>query len=224
MAVINLMKDVVVNTLDEVLKKEKNTNLSAGNKDDILAYILNRVPPKYVTSERGLLHGVLDARYKIQDRVDILFLIYEAIHRITTRRESISHMNEPVSMGAPAILPHIVGQVLEESSFSIIPDIEVTLVFGSGPAEMVDSDWENPYGTTAATKGHYHFWPRYDENVMAKSAQVPFAIRFSHPQFVEKSININLEVIAKPDFGQSKFIPIVLLKSRDAGADQGPFQ
>ena len=217
MPVINLMKDVVVNTLEEVLKKEKNTKLSGGNKDDIIAYILNRVSPKYVTSERGLLHGVLDARYKIQDRVDVLFLIYEAIQRITTRRDSVSHMNDAVSAGGTSLLPHIVGQVLEESSFSVIPDIEVTLVYGGAAAAMLDSDWENPYLTTDSTKGHYHFWPYYDEGVMGASAQVPFSIRFSHPRFVEKSVNINLEVIAKPDFGKSKFIPIVLLNSRDNG-------
>jgi len=53
----NLMQDIVVNILDEVLKKEGARRVSEHQKDEIIAYVLNRVPPRYVTSERGLLYG-----------------------------------------------------------------------------------------------------------------------------------------------------------------------
>lgn len=214
MPVTNLMKDIVVNTLDEVLKKEEEHDITVSNRDDIIAYVLNRVPPKYVTSERGLLHGILDAKYKIQQRVDILFLIYEAIYKILKRRDT-TIKRDIAGTDATHFLPHVVGQVLEESNLSIIPDVSVSLIIGAKNAPMVDSDWENPYKTNEATKGHYHFWPLYTDTVMGKGPQISFTLTFRHPKFVEKSIDITLDVIPKSDFGKSLFVPIVLMKAKD---------
>ncbi len=219
MPVNNLMKDIVINTLDEVLKKEETKDVSQKSRDDIIAYVLNRVPPRYVTSERGFLYGVLDARYKVQERIDVLFLIYEAINKILKRRDSA---NAPRGITVPestVYLPHIVGQVLEETTLAAIPDVEVTLLFGAAPAAMVDSDWENPYRTNLPTKGHFHFWPKYAESVMKKTDPVPFRLVFKHRHCVELSMDLTLTASGKSDFGISHFIPTVLMKARDEGKD-----
>jgi competence protein ComFB len=215
MAITNLMHDIVINILDEVLKKESNRKITDVNRDDIIAYVLNRLPPKYVTSERGLLYGILDARYQVQQQVDILLLIYEAINKIVTRRDPADDHNDRLHLDKTSFLPHIVGQVLEESSLSIIADVEVTLMYGTAAAAMVDSDWDNPYTTNAATKGHYHFWPKYIKTSMGKKSKAGFKIIFRHPQYLETKISLNLEVIKKSDFGRSQFIPTVLMKSRE---------
>jgi competence protein ComFB len=215
MAITNLMHDIVINILDEVLKKESNKKITENNRDDIIAYVLNRVPPKYVTSERGLLYGILDARYQVQQQVDILLLIYEAINKIVTRRDPEKDHKDRLHLDKTSLLPHIVGQVLEESSLSIISDVEVILTYGKAKAAMVDSDWDNPYITNTATKGHFHFWPRYIRSSMGKKSKVNFKLIFRHPQYIETKINLNLEVIKKSDFGRSQFIPTVLMKSRE---------
>src|SRR4030042_1117890 len=185
MPVTNLMKDIVINTLDEVLKKEKNKDIDASSRDDIIAYVLNRVPPRYVTTERGLLYGILDARYKIQQRIDLLFLLYEAIEKISSRRDSRGGFKGAIDTEKTSYLPHIVGQVLEESTLSVIPDVEVSLKRGNSLAPMVDSDWENPYTTNLATQGHYHFWPLYTERDTAKGSSVTFTLTFRHPRLIE---------------------------------------
>jgi competence protein ComFB len=219
MPVNNLMKDIVISTLDEVLKKEAPKDVSSASRDDIIAYVLNRVPPKYVTSERGFLYSILDARYKVQDRIDVLFLIYEAIYKILNRRDPAVAARVMTLPESTAYLPHIVGQVLEESSLSVIPDVEVTLMFGHAPAAMVDSDWENPYRTNVATKGHYHFWPKCTDGTMKAQTAIPFKLIFRHPHCADQSCDLTLDVSGKSDFGVSHFIPIVLMKAKDEGKD-----
>jgi competence protein ComFB len=215
MPVTNLMKDIVINILDEVLKKEQVKNINGNGRDDIIAYVLNRVQPRYVTSERGLLYGILESKYHVQQRVDILFLIYEAIYQILNRRDSNNAVKETITPEKSSYLPHIVGQVLDETSLSIVPDVEVLMLFAGSPAVMVDSDWENPYTTIAATKGHFHFWPKYAEREMGKGPLVQFSLTFKHDQCAAETIDLTLEVIRNAEFGKSQFLPIVLMKERE---------
>ncbi len=214
MAITNLMHDIVINTLDEVLKKESERKITDTNRDDIIAYVLNRVPPRYVTSERGLLYGILEARYQTQQQVDILLLIYEAINKVVTRRDPSEEHKDRLHLDKTSFLPHIIGQVLEEESLSIIADVEVTLMYGKAKAAMVDSDWSNPYITNTATKGHFHFWPKYIKSSMAKKSKADFKMIFSHPQYADKKLSLSLDIIKKSDFGRSQFIPTVLMKSK----------
>ncbi|MBP7734635.1 MAG: late competence development ComFB family protein [Spirochaetes bacterium] len=218
MPVTNLMKDIVISTLDEVLKKEAR-DVSRDSKDDIIAYVLNRVPPKYVTSQRGFLYGVLDTRYQVQNRVDVLFLIYEAIYRILDRRDHAGTAKGVTVPETAVYLPHIVGQVLEESTLTVIPDVEVTLLYGAAAAAMVDADWENPYRTTQATKGHFHFWPKYSEGAMKSTSSIPFKLTFRHPHCADQALDLTLNVNSKNDFGISHFIPTVLMKAKNQGKD-----
>jgi competence protein ComFB len=204
----------VINTLEEVLKKEKNSNITSHKKADIIAYVLNRVPPLYVTSERGLLYGMMNTRYKTQQHVDILLLIYEAIQKIINRRDSNNALESVIASDDSLALPHIVGQVLEESTLAIIPDVEVILMRGTDRAAMVDSVWDNPYKTNLATKGHYHFWPKYSKKEMGTGSSARFTIAFAHPRCDDQSIDVDLEVIQKDDFGKSVFIPVVLMRSK----------
>jgi competence protein ComFB len=208
------MKDIVINTLEEVLKKEKKDNINGHNKADIVAYVLNRVPPLYVTSERGLLYGMMNTRYKTQQHVDILLLIYEAIQKIINRRDSNNSLENVIGNDDSFALAHIVGQVLEESTLAIIPDVQVTLMSGAARAAMVDTVWDNPYRTNLATKGHYHFWPKYSRKEMGTGSSARFTITFTHPQCDDQSIDVDLDVIQKNDFGKSVFIPVVLMKSK----------
>ena len=64
MNVHNLMEDVVikaVNTLYDKVKAEKVAWLTCDCENcrlDTVSYVLNRIPPKYVVSGRGVTHNV----------------------------------------------------------------------------------------------------------------------------------------------------------------------
>ncbi|HPQ52994.1 MAG TPA: late competence development ComFB family protein [Spirochaetota bacterium] len=216
MAIRNLMEDVASSVVGEVLSKMKEDLPHADMYwDDVIAYVLNRIPSKYVTSERGILHDRLDALTMVQQKSDILFLTHEAVQHIKNRRISTVNTDYDSIQSRKYFFQHILGEVLEESTFSMIPDVEVTLMFGKEKATMIDESWSNPYVTNRATKGYFHFWPDFIEGVMDSAKPVQFSIIFSHPRFKEKSIDITLSVKETFKLNSSHVIPLTLLNTQE---------
>jgi len=212
----NLMEDIVGNVVDEVLKNDKDLNPEEYRKDDIVAYVLNRINPRYITSERGILHGKLEARYATQERTDILFSIYEAIEVIKSRRATGAGDSTGGKVCEDAgRLAHIVGEVLEETTMVMIPDVEISLLYNDRVAEMIDEGWKNPYKTNRATRGYYHFWPVYHGEDMMKGKKIPFTLVFRHPKFKEKRMDIEIDLLVEPDMAKSHVVPIVLLSANE---------
>lgn len=212
MSVRNLMEDVVKSTIDELLKEEKYFEGAAMYKQDIEAYVLNRVPPKYVTSERGILHGRLEAKFLFQQRTDIIFLIHEALNVIKSRRETPSSGIQDSIESKHLFFPHIIGEVLEETTFSVVSDVEVTLLFNGKPAKMVDATWSNPYKTHKGTLGYYHFWPDVDAENMDVTDDVQFTVHLHHPKFEVKEIPIAIPVLKDYKITHSHPIQLALLE------------
>ncbi len=205
------MEDIVTSVVREVLKKDNDIPKAEIYEQDIIAYVLNRVPARYITSERGIIHGKLESRFKFQQRTDILFLIQEAIQNIRSRRSSSPSSVEELE-GRETMLPHLMGEVLEETTFSIIPGVEVTLLYNGKPAAMIDESWTNPYTTNKATKGYFHFWPAFTKKGMDAKKDVPFTIRFAHPKFAGKQIELSLRVPESTNLYESRIIPITLMQ------------
>jgi len=111
--------------------------------------------------------------------------------------------------------PHLIGEVLEETTFSIVSDINVYLLLNGHPASMIDSSWVNPYSTSKATMGYYHFWPEVDLAELPEGEEVTFEIVFSHPKFESKSVMFSVMPSDNFDPSKSKVIPIALLKLKE---------
>ncbi|MBN1534415.1 MAG: late competence development ComFB family protein [Spirochaetes bacterium] len=212
MAIKNLMMDIVTSAVHEVMKNDRSVKDSGANDEDIIAYVLNRVPPKYITSERGILHGALDVKYMVQQRMDVLTLIYDAVNEIKRRRSSKAISKEEGEIDRIR-LPHIIGTVLEETTLTIIPDVEVALLYKGKIAEMLYDEWENPYRSHKATMGYYHFWPKYNKKSMGDTPT--FTLRFRHPKFNEMTADAMLQPLGKDDEGGSHVVPIVLMTAKD---------
>ena len=210
MSIKNLMEDIVTEVVNEIIRNDKDLQIKKTMKDDVIAYVLNRVGTKYVTSERGVIHGLLERKFTAQQKSDILFLVYEAIGVIKNRRESQTGGETGIQAGLGAF-PHILGEVLEETTFSIIPGVEVTLLDGGKKAAMVDDGWKNPCITHKATRGYYHFWPALPQEKKGKAKSHSFTLRFSHPKFEEKDVAVDLETLSRDEVTGSKVLPIVLL-------------
>ncbi len=219
MAFRNLMEDIVTNVVNKILFKEDQKLLEyEPYKQDIITYVLNRIPPKYYTSERGILHGKLNTEFTSQQKADILIFIYEAIEMIINRRKTELPGGTKPAEFKIYCLPHILGEVLEESTFSIIPEINVQLLYKGKPVKMKDLTWKNPYMTSKATEGYYHFWPEIPQDLEKNAAAgtaVPFEIVFNHPSFKEKRIGITLKVMDTMDIYKSQVIPITLIQCAD---------
>lgn len=77
MAVVNIMEKIIAEKLDLQLKDSDCCKCN-DCRQDMLAYALNIVPPKYVNSAKGELFGRLNST-KLQNSVDIDIAIAKAI-------------------------------------------------------------------------------------------------------------------------------------------------
>lgn len=215
MVIHNIMEDIVLSSVAEIIKDEKNLIDATKYVPDITAYVLNRIPPKYVTSERGILHGKLESKYIFQQRTDIIFLIHEAINVIRTRSAEPRSGVDDSRVSTVKFFPHVIGEVLEETTFSIISDVKVTILHKDKSAVMMDQTWINPFITNKGTAGYYHFWPAVVTGSMEKAEMETFTIRFEHEKFIEKEITIDIPVVNEIDISTSRAVPIVLLKLKE---------
>jgi competence protein ComFB len=216
MAIKNLMEDIIKNVLMEMLKNDHSAELSQNNIEDITAYVLNRISPRYITTERGIIHEKLESKFKFQDKPDILFLIHEAILIIKNRRPSAPRkkIEKPVATTDEAF-PHLIGEVLEKTTMSIIPEVKVTLLYQGSPAQMIDEGWSNPCHTNASTRGYYHFIPEFFPEIMSGKNEIYFKITFTHPKFIDKEIDLPIKPVKTVNLDESLIIPLVFLQIKD---------
>ena len=88
MAVVNIMETIIEEKL-ELQLKDSNCCKCSDCKQDMLAYALNIIPPKYVNSAKGELFGRINST-KLQNSVDIDIAIAKAISIVSA---SPNHKN-----------------------------------------------------------------------------------------------------------------------------------
>jgi competence protein ComFB len=167
MEIHNLMEDEVFRRVNEICEEEEargNTTYCTTRacRLDAVCYVLNRLPPRYVTSGRGLAHVEQDMSSDTQLAVDLTKLAQEALKRISSVRRSYydEDASEPEVKGPCFNFPAITGRVLNGVSFEPVEGAAVQLLREEQPVTMYDSRWQNPYTLAAHTYGTYSFWPR----------------------------------------------------------------
>ncbi len=219
MEYFNMMEVLVSDIVEEVFSKEESGVDQDLIKADVIAYVLNRVPARYVTSERGIIHGRIDSMVKFGEQTDILFLVHEAISLFSKRRKAEHKGDKEAPIWKEGLVPHMLGEVLEKNTLGVIPEVKITLLYGGEVVPMVDDNWHNPYVTSSATKGYFHFWPSVDEKVLPGAKTIAFTVKYEHeacePQEVEVEVPLNKDVEICKTFS----IPMVLLDLKE-GADE----
>ena len=170
MNVHNLMEDVVikaVNTLYDKVKTENVTWLTCDCENcrlDTVSYVLNRIPPKYVVSGRGVTHNV-EYLESSQLTADVNSLALEGMRTVSsTKRPFHTENRQDCEIhGDPEPKPAFnfftfMGVVLDGNTFEPVTNAKITLKLDGQPAVMVDKTWSNPIKLVPSTKGVYSFW------------------------------------------------------------------
>jgi len=171
MNVHNLMEDLVtksVNSLYDRVKSENVTWLTCDCENcrlDTVSYVLNRIPPKYVVSGRGVTHN---AEYLTspQLQADIDSLALEGMRTVSSTKRPFHSENRKLceiqanqGKTSPAFnFFTFMGNVLDGNTFEPVTEADITLRMDGKLAEMVDKTWSNPYHMVRSTKGVYSFW------------------------------------------------------------------
>ena len=221
MKVKNYQEELVLNTVELVLQDRNDIEADDLFVHDVAAYTLNRIPPKYIMSERGFTR--LASEYWLDngsDRgftnlVELVVLVNRAIELVSSRRRpAVAESSGSGLLGeggdTPTIeywhnFPHFIGKVVVNGDHEPAYGVCVTLYVDGSKSEPAEAGWQNPYYTNEATHGFFSFWPRpAHSEVDAKRYSV--AVSFDHPDYAPQTIERLLETNA--DYEASNYIKV----------------
>jgi len=166
MNVHNLMEEFVIKNVNKMYDQLKTTQPPWFTCDcencrmDAISYVLNRIPPKYVVSGRGVIHNTLTLNDN-QLAADLDAISLEAIRTVNSvKRPNHNNMTHkmPVFNGPVFNFPLFTGSIFDGTTFEPLVNASIALKQNGSLVEMIDQTWNNPCLTYKATKGTYSFW------------------------------------------------------------------
>ncbi len=130
---------------------------------DTISYVLNRIPPHYIVSGRGVTHNS-NTLSDSQLASDIDRLGLEGMRLVSTSKRPYHksaklNANTTTEQNLPVFnFPTFMGTVYDGSTFEPLADATILLKDGNEVAKMMDASWANPCRTYAVTQGNYSFW------------------------------------------------------------------
>ena len=195
----NYQEDLVLYVTDLVLQERPDVEKSESFIHDVAAYTLNRLPPRYIQSERGFTRLAADHWVDstngegLAGLVEVLLLVHKAIETIQHRRKSDGEAAASTESSSPADevlnaldywhnLPYMIGRVIDRDRGAPIERVSVSVSLNGRLAEAAEGNWKNPYHTSQATRGFYSFLPKPERS---RSKHKSFALRIllEHPQY-----------------------------------------
>ena len=205
----NYNEDLVLDTVRIVLKDRPDVKANRAFVQDVAAYTLNRIPPKYITSERGFTRQLIEASIDrdgegLINVIELITLVNRAIDVVTRRRKERSTakriLAQDSGQGADAEpllyyynLPHIFGRVVDSHSEIPVIAADVTLYVNDRLAPPAEPGWQNPYKTSEQTKGYFSFWPQ-PQTGQDDSLRVELVVGFRHDRYRPLTYKKSLKV------------------------------
>jgi competence protein ComFB len=211
----NYQEDLVLNIIEIVLRDRPEIESNEAFVQDVAAYTLNRIPPRYLLSERGFTRLVsehlvnTDGNGNISELVKILLLVNKAIDLILHRRQVQSKVEAPsepedLAPRAEELLPAdaaglyyhnfpcLFGRVIDEATRLPVYGVEVTLFLDGEKPHPAQGGWNNPYQTNNATKGLFSFLPRAIRASTEKMRHT-LEISFRHPGYRDSRVSRRIQ-------------------------------
>lgn len=177
----NYQEDVVLRAIEIALEESPQLLEDEAFVNDVAAYVLNRVPPRYVMSERGFLRLALehseDGNHdkSLANVIELMILVNQGVELIRNRRGEPQETASRVAAGLPNDAfadvadeprvefvhnyPQIIGRVVDAESGAPVIGASVTMHIDGDLVPPAALGWQNPYVTTEKTRGHFSFWP-----------------------------------------------------------------
>jgi len=192
----NTVEDVIIARVDgifEVIKKEKNPHnlcLCDHCRMDTICYVLNRTPPHYIVSSRGVARVQGESLERQQQEADITAMIYEGLKRVNhNQRPNFDHSPGEAESGpesnVPVFnIPTIMGRLFNGNNFAPLSGVEVKLFRNGQLVPMKDKNWQNPCNIVSNTEGSFSFWPASVPAASAEDHEIfEYSLQVSAPEF-----------------------------------------
>src|SRR5574344_137337 len=202
----NLMEEQVFARVNELYDQVKKMNPSWLTCDcencriDTMNFVLNRIPPKYVVSGRGVTHNA-PLLSDTQLKADIDALAIEGIRLVSAAKRpyhNAAHkLDKPAPQGPVFNFPTFIGNIFDGSSFEPLVGAKILLKLDNVPAQMMDISWANPTQTFSATKGSYTFWVKPTAASSEKeSKEFHFSLEISAPDYAPIAYSFDVPLVS----------------------------
>lgn len=213
----NYQEDLVLHVAEIVLADRPDVEPSEALLRDVAAYALNRLPPRYILSERGFTRLAADhciegengnGKAGLTGLVEVLLLVNKAVDTIRGRRKPVPASAEPGAEVVPPELcywhnlPYLIGRAADAASGKALLDATILCHLNGKPAEM-GPGWANPYRTNPATRGFFSFLP-HPVKAKAKSRRFRLELRVEHPDY--RSASLERTIQTQGEFSTSQQI------------------
>jgi competence protein ComFB len=171
MDIHNTIEDVVFRAMEDICATINTGDNADGLctcdqcRLDAACFVLNRTPPHYVISNRGVARVELETIERQQLEADIVSLIHEGMKRVSHNQRPYSSHTGSAASGAPQAdrpvfnIPTIIGRLFNGINFEPLADVMVELYQDGKLVPMKDKSWQNPYFLVPNIKGTFTFWP-----------------------------------------------------------------
>ena len=216
----NTVEDIVilkVNLICDTIEEQGDTEKICTCDQcrvDTACYVLNRIPPFYIVSNRGATRVHHESLERQQKETDITVMIYEGLKRVShnlrphfshdfSRKPESEYKNKPVF-----IIPAISGRILNGNNFAPISGLTVELDYNGALVAMKDPNWQNPITLVSQAEGMFSFWP---EAIPAKEegehSIFEFTVKVDSPEYEPLVYVFNVPVIS--EIGTSQLFTLV---------------
>jgi len=203
----NYNEDLVLETVKVVLKDRPEVKPTRSFILDVAAFTLNRVPPKYITSERGLTRELMltngnGSSARLLNIIELIAIINRGIDVVARRRHEHAAAGKLRAAAAAADqqilgyvynMPHIFGRLVDARSGAPVVEASATLFVNGRLSVPAEPGWHNPYQTSEQTKGYFSFWPQPEAGT-TESLKVELRIGFDHPEHRSWTLRKTLRV------------------------------
>lgn len=186
MEIHNTTEDIVFATIDTIcasIEEQGNPDnlcLCDRCRIDAACFVLNRIPPHYIISNRGAARIEQGNISRQQKEADVVSLVFEAIKRVShNQRPNSDHSNSSgntVKPGPVFNIPTIIGRAFDGANFSPLAGVNVELWREGKLAPMKNRNWQNPCMLVANTQGAFTFWP---ESIAAEAVGIHETFEYS---------------------------------------------
>ena len=182
-----------VNEVFEILKSKENPGKFCTCdhcRMDVICYVLNRTPPRYIVSNRGASRVLDEGIGQQQQTADVSTLIYEGLKKVNQNlRPGIEHSETAEGRVQESEVPKfniptIMGRLFNGSNFAPLSGVDVELLWEGELVAMKDKNWQNPFHVVSNVEGNFSFWPAPVPASKVKNHKIfEYTLRVIAPEF-----------------------------------------
>ena len=228
----NYNEDLVLSMIDLVLEDRTDVESSENLVHDVAAYVLNRIPPRYIMSERGFTRMAGEHWVESENDggltnfVELVILVNKAIELITHRRRAASngvHSGGELGIGELELwhnFPQVVGKIVDADTREPVYGATIAFLVDGEHSRPAEPSWSNPYATNAATKGFFSFWPQSMRSKDEASSH-ELAITVAHESYqqleLQRQIDIQASLTLPDSISGDNILNLETLRLKRAG-------